>query len=167
MGGLSWTLCGCGYTCAELRRNKCDAYSEGPTALLVESEAPYPKFGFLYRQYLKLRTTVLARTSGHLQLWYARHRLGRMWECRGVCVCVCVCVCIGRWKNVRVSRWRETVSVPSRVTPSRMGWQVLVRPSRRKGGPTSKHVKILERTRIWSFVPTGPETKIDCSENWM
>jgi hypothetical protein len=34
---------------------------------------------------------------------------------------------------------------------------------RRSGGPISKHVKVLERTKIWSWVLTGTETKIDCA----
>jgi hypothetical protein len=33
---------------------------------------------------------------------------------------------------------------------------------RRRGGTISKHVNVLERTKIWSCVPTGPETKTDC-----
>lgn len=32
-----------------------------------------------------------------------------------------------------------------------------------KGGPISKHVGVLERTKIWSWVSTGPETEIDCA----
>jgi hypothetical protein len=31
-----------------------------------------------------------------------------------------------------------------------------------RGGPISKHVKVLERIKVWSWVPTGPETKNDC-----
>jgi hypothetical protein len=33
--------------------------------------------------------------------------------------------------------------------------------SRRREGPISKHISILERTKIWSWVPTGPENKND------
>jgi hypothetical protein len=36
-------------------------------------------------------------------------------------------------------------------------------PSRRRRGPISKHVKALERTKVWTWVPTGPETKIGCA----
>jgi hypothetical protein len=33
----------------------------------------------------------------------------------------------------------------------------------RKEDPFSKLKEVLERTKIWSWVPTGPETKIDCA----
>jgi hypothetical protein len=35
--------------------------------------------------------------------------------------------------------------------------------SRRRPDPISKHINVLERTKIWSWVPTGPETKNDCA----
>jgi hypothetical protein len=35
--------------------------------------------------------------------------------------------------------------------------------SRRREDPSPKHVKVLERTKMWSWVLKGPETKTDCA----
>jgi hypothetical protein len=41
---------------------------------------------------------------------------------------------------------------------------IVVRPFlRRKGVPISKHVKVLERSKIKTWVPMGPEHKICCT----
>jgi hypothetical protein len=62
-------------------------------------------------------------------------------------------VCV--WRKGPVSGW-----VPARVTPCRGGVTSSQTPPP-VGGPISKHVEVLKRIKIWSWVPTGPENKID------
>jgi hypothetical protein len=52
------------------------------------------------------------------------------------------------------------------VGPTEQIWLLLrkTNPSSRRGrGPISKHVSGLGTNKVWSWVPTGPETKNDCA----
>jgi hypothetical protein len=61
------------------------------------------------------------------------------------------------------AREGEGQFISVRVTPNRGGVTSRSQTpfSRRRGGPISKHVKVLERTKIGSWVPTEPEVQIN------
>jgi hypothetical protein len=73
----------------------------------------------------------------------------------------CVCVCVYGGEGQSVSEFLLE-SLPSREGSDQQ--QSDHSSCRRGGGPISKLVKVLERTKIWSWVPTGPKTKIGCAD---
>jgi hypothetical protein len=63
------------------------------------------------------------------------------------------------WRTAPVSEWVLGPAIPSRegVTSSS---QNPLSPSRWRGDRISKHLNVLERTRLWSWVWKGPKTKL-------
>jgi hypothetical protein len=67
----------------------------------------------------------------------------------------CACVCVCERKSQSMTR------VPARVNTAEGKWLVIFRSlhsSKRR--PHFKHVEVLERTEIWSWIPTGPKSRL-------
>lgn len=56
------------------------------------------------------------------------------------------------------------VCVTARVTPNKGGVTISSQASHRGGGSISKPLKVLDTVKILSWVPTGPETKLDSAD---
>jgi hypothetical protein len=101
-------------------------------------------------------------TMGYYLKWNGRQRVRNSRrldrESPGIIVCVCVCVCVCRRGKVS-ERFSARVTPIRGVVTSRNQTLSLIEEET----PFQNTWIVLERIKIWSWVPTRPETKVDCA----